>query len=101
MAAAGVAVDLSRVYVAHNKLQNAVDAAALAGSLQLPDDPDVTNGKVKTAVTANLALNDPEATGIDVTSGGATRSVGCQRICISASNTLSQAVAVVAAAYCG
>ncbi|WP_419187167.1 pilus assembly protein TadG-related protein [Solidesulfovibrio carbinoliphilus] len=75
MAAAGVAVDLSRVYVAHNQLQNAVDAAALAGSLQLPDDPDVTNGKVKAAVTANLALNDPDATDIQVTSGGATRSV--------------------------
>ncbi|WP_428566477.1 MAG: pilus assembly protein TadG-related protein [Solidesulfovibrio sp. DCME] len=75
MAAAGVAVDYSRVYVARNKLQNAVDAAALAGSLKLADDPDVENGTVETAVKDNLALNDAAAKNIEVASGGATRSV--------------------------
>ena len=75
IAAAGVAMDLGRVYVARNKLQNAVDAAALAGSLQLADDPDVNNGTVETAVKANLAQNDPDATNVEVASGGATRSV--------------------------
>ncbi len=75
LAAAGVAVDLGRVYVARNKLQNAVDAAALAGSLQLADDPDVSNGKVETAAKENLAANDPDAVDVEVASGGATRSV--------------------------
>ncbi len=75
IAAAGVAVDLGRVYVARNKLQNAVDAAALAGSLQLADDPDVSNGKVETAVKENLAANDAAAIDVEVASGGATRSV--------------------------
>lgn len=79
MAAAGVAVDLGRISVEQNRLQNAVDAAALAGSLQLPDDPDVSTGKVATAATENLLANDADATGILVESGGATRSV-----CVSA-----------------
>ena len=55
MAAAGVAVDLGRVSVEQNRLQNAVDSAALAGSLQLPDDPDVSTGKVATAATPRTA----------------------------------------------
>jgi len=78
IAASGVALDLGRIYVARNKLQNAVDAAALAGSLQLPDDPDVTTGQVSTAVTANLLANDAAATDIGISSGGATRSVCVQ-----------------------
>ncbi|MEL7640844.1 MAG: pilus assembly protein TadG-related protein [Solidesulfovibrio sp.] len=90
MAAAGVAVDLGRVYMARNKLQNAVDAAALAGSLQLADDPDVQNGTVETAVKDNLALNDPEATDIEVTSGGATRSV-----CVDAKATVDMTLSKV------
>lgn len=91
MAAAGVAVDLGRVYVARNKLQNAVDAAALAGSLQLADDPDVTNGTVEKAVTDNLAKNDPEATDVEVASGGATRSV-CVDAKANVDMTLSKVV---------
>ena len=78
MAAAGVALDLGRVYVARNVLQNAVDAAALAGSLHLPDDPDVTTGTVASAVRTNLLANDAAATNIAITSGGATRSVCVQ-----------------------
>ncbi|EKO41141.1 MAG: Flp pilus assembly protein TadG [Solidesulfovibrio magneticus str. Maddingley MBC34] len=93
MAAAGVAVDLGRVSVEQNRLQNAVDSAALAGSLQLPDDPDVSTGKVATAATENLMANDADATGILVESGGATRSV-----CVSAEAkvemTLSKVIGV-------
>ena len=85
IAATGVALDLGRIYVARNKLQNAVDAAALAGSLQLPDDPDVTTGKVSSAVKTNLLANDPAATAIDIVSGGATRSV-----CVTASESVSR-----------
>lgn len=90
MAAAGVAVDLSRVYVAHNKLQNAVDSSALAGSLLLPDDPDVSNGKVEKAVKANLALNDADANNVVVSSGGATRSV-----CVDAAAKVDMTLAKV------
>ena len=93
MAAAGVAVDLGRVSVEQNRLQNAVDSAALAGSLQLPDDPDVSTGKVAAAATENLMANDADATGILVESGGATRSV-----CVSAEAkvemTLSKVIGV-------
>jgi Flp pilus assembly protein TadG len=78
-AAAGVAVDLGRVSVEQNRLQNAVDSAALAGSLQLPDDPDVSTGAVTAAATTNLLANDADAVNILVESGGATRSV-----CVSA-----------------
>lgn len=90
MAAAGTAVDLGRVYVEHNRLQNAVDAAALAGSLQLPDDPDVTNGKVESAAKNNLLANDPAATDIVVASGGATRSV-----CVDAAAKVDMTLAKV------
>ncbi|MHC1789946.1 pilus assembly protein TadG-related protein [Solidesulfovibrio sp.] len=90
MAAAGVAVDLGRVYVAHNRLQNAVDASALAGSLQLPDDPDVDNGKVEKAATDNLLANDPDAANIVVESGGATRSV-----CVTANAAVEMTISKV------
>lgn len=93
MAAVGVGVDLGRVYVAHTKLQNAVDAAALAGSLSLPDDPDVDNGKVAAAVTANMAANDPEATITDIYSGGATRSV-CLTAEAQVDMTLSKVIGI-------
>jgi Flp pilus assembly protein TadG len=92
-AAAGVAVDLGRVTVEQNRLQNAVDSAALAGSLQLPDDPDVSTGKVKTAATNNLLANDGSATGIVVESGGATRSV-CVTAEAKVEMTLSKVIGV-------
>ncbi|MYL83552.1 VWA domain-containing protein [Desulfovibrio aerotolerans] len=90
MAAAGVAVDYGRLYVEHTRLQNAVDSAALAGSLQLPDDPDVSNGKAAAAATANLLANDADATNIVVESGGATRSV-----CVSAKATVDMTISQV------
>ena len=92
-AAAGVAVDLGRISVEQNRLQNAVDSAALAGSLQLPDDPDVSTGKVKTAATDNLLANDGSATGIVVESGGATRSV-CVTAEAKVEMTLSKVIGV-------
>lgn len=93
MAAAGMAVDLGRVSVEQNRLQNAVDSAALAGSLQLPDDPDVSTGKVKAAATDNLLANDGDATGIVVESGGATRSV-CVTAEAKVEMTLSKVVGI-------
>ncbi len=93
MAAAGVAVDVGRVFVARNKLQNGVDAAALAGSLQLPDDPEVSNGKVETAAKDNLAQNDAEAINVEVTAGGATRSV-CVAADAVVDMTLSKVVGI-------
>ena len=90
MAATGVAVDYGRLYVEHTRLQNAVDSAALAGSLQLPDDPDVSNGKAAAAATANLLANDADATNIVVESGGATRSV-----CVSANATVEMTISKV------
>lgn len=93
MAAAGVALDLGRVYTARNKLQNAVDAAALAGSLKLPDDPDVTTGEVSNAVKTNLLANDPDAVNIDISSGGATRSV-CVSADASVDMTLTKVIGI-------
>ena len=90
MAATGVAVDLGRLYVERNRLQNAVDSAALAGSLQLPDDPDVNNGKADKAARTNLLANDADATNILVESGGATRSV-----CVTAEANVEMTVSKV------
>jgi Mg-chelatase subunit ChlD len=93
MAAAGVALDLGRVYVAKNKLQNAVDSSALAGSLKLPDDPDVSTGAVASAARTTLLANDPEATNIEIASGGATRSV-CVDATASVDMTLTKVVGI-------
>lgn len=90
MAAAAVAVDLGRIYVERNRLQNAVDSAALAGSLHLADDPDVDNGTVAEAATSNLLANDADAVNIEVTSGGATRSV-----CVTAEAVVDMTLAKV------
>ncbi len=85
-----MALDLGRIYVAHHKLQNAVDAAALAGSLQLPDDPEVSTGQVASAATAVLLANDDSATHIEIGSGGATRSV-----CVAAENSVTMTLTKV------
>lgn len=95
IAAAGIAVDLGRIYVAHHKLQNAVDAAALAGSLQLPDDPDVSTGTVVSAAQTNLLANDAAATDIEITPGGATRSV-CVQAKAAVAMTLTKILGVAA-----
>ena len=85
-----MALDLGRIYVAHHKLQNAVDAAALAGSLQLPDDPEVSTGQVTNAATTVLLANDDSATHIEIGSGGATRSV-----CVSAEDSVTMTLTKV------
>ena len=90
MGAVGVAVDLGRIYVEQNRLQNAVDASALAGSLHLADDPDVDNGTVAQAATSNLLANDADATNIEITSGGATRSV-----CVTAEANVDMTLAKI------
>lgn len=71
----GLAVDMGRLYAAQARLQAAVDAAALAGSLHLVDDPDLVNGIVSNAVTEYLVTNYPEAFVTDISPGPEVRSV--------------------------
>jgi len=75
VAGAGLAVDSGKMYVAHSALQNAVDASALAGSMELPYDPDMDKGLVAAAVDDMMAKNYPEATVKKVQPGGEVRSV--------------------------
>ncbi|MEF2143894.1 MAG: VWA domain-containing protein [Desulfovibrionaceae bacterium] len=75
LGAAGLAVDLGQIYLAHSRLQNAVDAAALAGALELPYDPDVTEGVVQGAVASMLKRNFEEAELVSLAPGGEVRSV--------------------------
>jgi hypothetical protein len=58
---AGMGIDFGRVYIAKARLQGAVDAAALAGSVRFSDDPDMTQGKVSAGASEYLARNYPEA----------------------------------------
>lgn len=71
----GLGVDSGMLYLAHNRLQAAVDAAALAGSLQLPYDPQSSTGLVKNAVTQYLSENYKDAVLDGVTPGTEERSV--------------------------
>jgi Flp pilus assembly protein TadG len=72
---AGLGIDSGMLYLAHNRLQGAVDAAALAGSLQLPYDPQLDKGLVKGAVNQYMAANYPAAVLQGVTPGTEERSV--------------------------
>jgi len=71
----GVAIDMGNLYMTHTRLQAAVDAGALAGSLQLPYDPDLSKGIVKQAVKdmVNANMESAEVTAVD--SGTEVRSV--------------------------
>lgn len=71
----GLGIDSARLYQAHTKLQSAVDSAALAGSIQLPYDPDMDRGDVTGAVHEYMNLNYPEASVLEITPGGGFRSV--------------------------
>ncbi len=93
IAGAGLAVDLGQIYVARSKLQNAVDAAALAGSMQLPYDPDVSNGTVAEAATTLLTTNDPSAETLSIAAGGQTRSV-CVEAASKVDMTLMKVVGI-------
>jgi uncharacterized protein YegL len=75
LAVAGLAVDMGNMYVTHTRLQAAVDAGALAGSLELPYDPDLSKGRVEQAVTDMIHTNLPEAVVQSVTPGTEVRSV--------------------------
>ncbi len=77
--AAGFAVDIGKVYVAQNALQTAVDAAALAGSMELPYDPDLELGVVEAAANDMLHENYAEAEMTSIVPGSEVRSV-----CLSA-----------------
>lgn len=71
----GFAVDMGRLYAAQTRLQTAVDSAALAGSLELVNDPNVSNGAVANAVNEYLSRNYPEAYVTSLTPGREVRSV--------------------------
>ena len=71
----GLALDVGNLYLAHNRLQTAVDAAALAGSLELPYDKDLDKGIVTAAVQQMLSANDSEALLVSAGAGTEVRSV--------------------------
>ncbi len=71
----GLGIDTSMLFLAHSRLQTAVDSAALAGSLELPFDPDLDQGLVTAAVNDMMARNFPEAEITDISQGGELRSV--------------------------
>ncbi|MFH1915015.1 MAG: VWA domain-containing protein [Pseudomonadota bacterium] len=75
LAVAGLAVDMGNMYLTHTRLQAAVDAGALAGSLELPYDPDLSKGIVQQAATAMVHTNIPDAVIDSVTPGSEVRSV--------------------------
>lgn len=75
MAMVGLALDLGNIYTAHTRLQAAVDSAALAGSLELPYDPNLNKGLVRAAVAGMLEKNYPGAELDTVSSGTEIRSV--------------------------
>jgi hypothetical protein len=72
---AGLAVDMGNMYMTHTKLQAAVDAGALAGSLELPYDPDLSRGDVSRAVHAMVEKNMETAQVTDISAGTEIRSV--------------------------
>jgi hypothetical protein len=69
IAMVGLAIDVGRIMVARAQLVRAVDAAALAGALELPDQ-----AAIETRVYLYMAENEPEAT-VDVPSSPAEREV--------------------------
>jgi len=73
--AAGLVVDEGLLYKANNQLQAAVDSAALAGSLELPYDPELSQGQVRQAVETALRQNYAEASVKSLTLGTEVRSV--------------------------
>ena len=75
LAVAGLAIDMGNMYVTHTRLQAAVDAGALAGSLELPYDPDLDKGIVRGAVVSMVAINMADAEVTSVAPGTEVRSV--------------------------
>lgn len=75
MAVTGLAIDMGNMYMTHTRLQAAVDAGALAGSLELPYDPDLSKGVVQKAVEDMVHANMASAEIDPVTPGTEIRSV--------------------------
>ena len=75
MGVAGLAIDMGNMYMTHTRLQAAVDAGALAGSLELPYDPDLSKGIVQRAVENMIHINMESAVVDTVTPGTEIRSV--------------------------
>ncbi len=73
--AVGIAIDMGNMYVSHTRLQAAVDAGALAGSLELPYDPDLSKGLVQQAVIGMVDTNMSHAEVTSVAPGTEVRSV--------------------------
>ena len=71
----GIAIDMGNMYMTHTRLQAAVDAGALAGSLELPFDPDLSKGVVRQAVADMVAANMEAAEVKSVVAGTEIRSV--------------------------
>ena len=78
LAVAGLAIDMGNMYVTHTRLQAAVDAGALAGSLELPYDPDLDKGIVRGAVVSMVGVNMADAEVTSVAPGTEVRSVVVQ-----------------------
>ena len=93
-----LAVDLGYMYVAKGQLQNAADAAALAGASQLPDQVQVKL-KATQFAAANKAVGDDVAiTNADIEIGNwdPTRPRTPNDLRFSASGTIKNAVKVTA-----
>ncbi len=60
-ASVGLAVDVGRCFVAKAELVRAVDAAALAGTLELSGNPAQMQTQVNAQVAAYMAQNQPDA----------------------------------------
>ena len=75
MGAIGIAIDMGNMYMTHTRLQAAVDAGALAGSLELPYDPDLSKGVVQQATEDMIHANMESAVVEQVTPGTEIRSV--------------------------
>lgn len=72
---AGIAIDMGNMYMTHTKLQATADAAALAGSLELPYDPDLSKGLVRKAAEDMVKTNMDGASIKSVEAGTDVRSV--------------------------
>ncbi|UZP65909.1 VWA domain-containing protein [Desulfovibrio mangrovi] len=70
-----LALDSALLFTSHSRLQAATDAAALAGSLELPYDPNMTLGKVSAAATDYLNRNYAESEVVSIAPGPLSRSV--------------------------
>lgn len=71
----GLAIDMGNLYLAQARLQSAVDAGALAGSLQLPYDPELQMGLVRSAASNMVKENYEDADIKEIVPGTEVRSV--------------------------